>query len=67
MIPESSLSALIGNIYDAALDSGLWEKFLERASPFFHSHIATIHFQDTVSSVCGFNVVYCMDPSEVRR
>jgi DNA-binding CsgD family transcriptional regulator len=67
MIPDSSLSDLIGKIYDAALDTGLWKNFLQSASPLFKSHIATIHFQDTVSSVCGFNVVYCMDPLEVER
>src|ERR1700754_1904258 len=49
MVPEAVLSELIGQIYEAAIDSRKWEAFLKRAAELFGSHTANIHFQHTSS------------------
>ncbi len=67
MISERILSELIGLIYQAAVDPKEWTVFLNRGSQIFQAHCATIHFQDTASSTCGFNVALNMDRRDVER
>ncbi len=66
MISDKTLSQLIGLIYEAGADPAKWETFLSRAAEVFDSHVATIHFQDTASAACGFNVEVNMDAGWVN-
>jgi DNA-binding CsgD family transcriptional regulator len=47
-VPED-LSALIGDIYDAALDPGLWVSVLEKTSHFVGGCAASLHSKDAIA------------------
>jgi hypothetical protein len=44
MLPDTVLSNMIRQIYEAATDSNKWIAFLEECAPAFRSDVATIHF-----------------------
>ncbi|HEX2256242.1 MAG TPA: LuxR C-terminal-related transcriptional regulator [Afifellaceae bacterium] len=49
MREDETLSLLIGDIYDAALDSGLWPSVLGRTRDFVRGQTATLFWKDAVS------------------
>lgn len=57
---EEALSALIGEVYDAALDPSLWQDVLEKSSLFVGGSAAAIYSKDSVSRTAdithGFGV-----------
>ena len=50
------LSALIGDIYDAALDPALWVRVLEQAAKFVGGSAASLYTRDVASKTA--NVAY---------
>ncbi|MCK1385757.1 LuxR C-terminal-related transcriptional regulator [Bradyrhizobium sp. 21] len=64
MVDPELLSQLIGNIYDAALDSSLWVGVLDQATQFVGGTAAGIYWKDiTVQGELHF--VYNVEPSSV--
>ncbi len=48
MRDDERLSLLIGDIYDAALDSSLWSDVLEKLSEFIGGTAATLHIRNSI-------------------
>jgi len=54
-MPESEyLSALIGEIYDAAIDPALWPSVLERVCGFVGGYAASLFIHDAVTKNANF-------------
>jgi DNA-binding CsgD family transcriptional regulator len=64
MVDPELLSQLIGNIYDAALDSSLWVDVLEQATQFIGGTAAGIYWKD-ITVQGELHYVYNVEPSSV--
>jgi DNA-binding CsgD family transcriptional regulator len=64
MVDPELLSQLIGNIYDAALDSSLWVGVLEQATQFIGGTAAGIYWKD-ITVQGELHYVYNVEPSSV--
>ena len=64
MVDPELLSQLIGNIYDAALDSSLWVGVLEQATQFIGGTAAGIYWKD-ITVQGELHHVYNVEPSSV--
>jgi len=64
MVDPELLSQLIGNIYDAALDSRLWVGVLEQATQFIGGTAAGIYWKD-ITVQGELHYVYNVEPSSV--
>jgi DNA-binding CsgD family transcriptional regulator len=64
MVDPELLSQLIGDIYDAALDSSLWVGILERATQFIGGTAAGIYWKD-ITVQGESHHVYNVEPSSV--
>jgi DNA-binding CsgD family transcriptional regulator len=60
--PESALSQLIGNIYDAALAPALWPSVLEGSCAFVGGHAANIHWHDAATEQAATFHIFNVDP-----
>jgi hypothetical protein len=60
------LSTLIGNIYDAALDPGLWVSVLERAAKFANASAASLYSRDISGKTANIAYQYGLDPQYVQ-
>jgi len=56
------LSALIGDIYDAALDPELWIDVLEKAAKFVGGPAASIYSRDAVSRTASAAYQFGLEP-----
>lgn len=64
MVDPELLSQLIGDIYDAALDSSLWVGVLEQATQFIGGAAAGIYWKD-ITVQGELHYVYNVEPSSV--
>jgi DNA-binding CsgD family transcriptional regulator len=62
MQTEQGLSALIGHIYDAALDSSLWPSVLAAAAPFVGGSAAALFSKSAADKTGGVAYDYGVDP-----
>lgn len=62
MADADDLSALIGDVYDAALDPGLWVGALQKIAAFVHGPAAALLSHDTSSKTGGFYYSWGDDP-----
>ena len=60
------LSALIGDIYDAALDPALWVRVLEQAAKFVGGSAASLYTRDVASKTANVAYQYGLDPRYVQ-
>ena len=60
------LSALIGDIYDAAVDPSLWIDVLETTADYIGGSAASLYWQDPISRTGSATYTYGMDPTYVR-
>jgi DNA-binding CsgD family transcriptional regulator/PAS domain-containing protein len=60
------LSAIIGHIYDAALDPALWVGVLERAAGFTNAAAASLYARDLASKTATIAYQYGLDPQYVQ-
>jgi DNA-binding CsgD family transcriptional regulator len=63
---EKWLSALIGDIYDAALDPALWPEVLEKSSTFVGGGSASLYSKDSVSKTANINYAVGMETRYIQ-
>jgi DNA-binding CsgD family transcriptional regulator len=62
---EAGFSALIGGIYDAALDAALWPGVLDRAAAFVRGSAASLFYKDAATKTGAATYVHGLDPGYV--
>ena len=63
---SEQLSALIGHIYDAALDEGHWPNVLELAAGFVQGPAASVFYKDATSKTGGAAYSWGIEPAYVH-